>query len=205
MIQGMHFGDELAMLFRPTAPQHGWTCTLTGLGSLLIEAFMKVHMNLTSFLSFEVRLCSPASLRAPPHTCCATSGPCAPGVRPPVRRVRAGPVVVTFSLNLTLRECTDPVQILRREQREEEVGVNLPSLGRGWPSLLVLEMPLCLLPCWGFLAYLGSRLFSFVASVELSRVPSARLLARTQGHHAPVRLVSARPRRVCVGPLAAMA
>ena len=25
--------------------QHGWTCTLTGLASLLIEAFMKVHTN----------------------------------------------------------------------------------------------------------------------------------------------------------------
>ena len=49
-------------------------------------------------------------------------------------------------------------------------------------------------------------LLSFVASVELARVPPARLLARVERYQAQVRLVSARPvRLVRVGPLAAMA
>ena len=61
---------------------------------------MKVHMNLTDFLSFDVRMCSLASIRSTPRMCCATSGPCAPGVRLPVRRVRAGPLVVTFFVEL---------------------------------------------------------------------------------------------------------
>ena len=99
-----HFATCLAFLSRylswNSGLQHGWTCTLTGLASLLIEASVKVHMTLTSFLSFGVRMCSPGSLRAPPRSCCATSGPCAPAVRPPVGRVRAGPLVVTFSLSV---------------------------------------------------------------------------------------------------------
>ena len=33
---------------------------------------MKVHMKFTRFLVFDVRMCSSASLRAPPRTCCAT-------------------------------------------------------------------------------------------------------------------------------------
>ena len=69
---------------------------------------MKVHMNLTSFLSFEVQMCSPASLRATPRTCCATSGPCALGVRPPVRRVRAGPLVVTFFVEFDAASALTP-------------------------------------------------------------------------------------------------
>ena len=50
--------------------QHGRTCTLNKLTSWLVEVFffLKVHMNLTGFLCFDVRMCSPA-LRAPPRMC----------------------------------------------------------------------------------------------------------------------------------------
>ena len=48
-------------------------------------------------------------------------------------------------------------------------------------------------------------LLSFVASIDLGRVPPARLVTRVQWLQAQVRLVPARlVRRVCVGPLAAM-
>ena len=70
----------------------------TGLATLLIEA-LEVHTNLTSFLSFAVRPCSPASLRTP-RTCASWT-------------TRSD-----FFLNLTLRERTDPVQFLRRLQGE---------------------------------------------------------------------------------------
>ena len=62
-------------------------------------------MNLTSFLNFEVRMCSPASLRAPPRCAERRRAQCAPDVCSPVRRVPSWTARNdVFLLNLTLRE-----------------------------------------------------------------------------------------------------
>ena len=46
------------------------SCALTDLTLWLLEGFfLKAHMNLTGFLSFGARTCSPASLRAHPRLC----------------------------------------------------------------------------------------------------------------------------------------